>query len=102
MNNRTMLPALKNSAAAGYHGPGKIELLTEGAGLLKLKETGYFMFQTQNYDMAACSSQRYIVPPTTLTKSKQVNEFRPLCFAHLPHCVLISPNHYGIEVSNRL
>ena len=62
-------------------------------GLLRLKETGYFMFQTQNYDMAACSSQRYIVPPTTLTESKQVNEF-PLCFARLPHCVLISPNHY--------
>ena len=26
-NNRTMLPALKNNAAAGYKGPMKIELL---------------------------------------------------------------------------
>ena len=33
MNNRTMLPALKNSAAAGYQGPVKIELL-KGADLL--------------------------------------------------------------------
>ena len=32
-NNRTMLPALKNNAAAGYQGPAKIELL-EGAGVL--------------------------------------------------------------------
>ena len=32
-NNRTMLPILKNNAAAGYQGPVKIELL-EGAGLL--------------------------------------------------------------------
>ena len=32
-NNRTMLPALKNNAAAGYQGPVKIELL-KGAGLL--------------------------------------------------------------------
>ena len=34
MNNRTMLPALKNNAAAGYQGPVKIELLN-GVGLLK-------------------------------------------------------------------
>ena len=33
-NNRTMLPALKNNATAGYMGPVKIELLKE-AGLLK-------------------------------------------------------------------
>ena len=32
-NNRTMLPALKNNAAAGYQGPVKIELL-KSAGLL--------------------------------------------------------------------
>ena len=32
-NNRTMLPTLKNSAAAGYKGPVKKELL-KGAGLL--------------------------------------------------------------------
>ena len=32
-NNRTMLPTLKNNAAAGYKGPVKIELL-KGAGLL--------------------------------------------------------------------
>ena len=31
-NNRTMLPTLKNNAAAGYQGPVKIELL-KGAGL---------------------------------------------------------------------
>ena len=31
--NRTMLPGLKNNAAAGYQGPVKIELL-KGAGLL--------------------------------------------------------------------
>ena len=31
--NRTMLPTLKNNAAAGYQGPLKIELL-KGAGLL--------------------------------------------------------------------
>ena len=31
-NNRTMLPALKNNAAAGYQGPVKIEVLTD-AGL---------------------------------------------------------------------
>ena len=33
-NNRTMLPTLKNNAAAGYQGPVKIELL-KGAGQLK-------------------------------------------------------------------
>ena len=33
MNNRTMLPALKNNAAACYQGPVKIEFL-HGAGLL--------------------------------------------------------------------
>ena len=32
MNNRTMLPTLKNNAAAGYRGPVKIELL-KGEGL---------------------------------------------------------------------
>ena len=32
-NNRTMLPTLKNNAAAGYKGPEKIELLKD-AGLL--------------------------------------------------------------------
>ena len=32
-NNRTMLPALKNNAAAGYQGPMKIELL-KGRSLL--------------------------------------------------------------------
>ena len=32
-NNRTMFPALKNNAAAGYQGPVKTELL-KGAGLL--------------------------------------------------------------------
>ena len=32
-NNRTMFPALKNIAAAGYQGPVKIELF-KGAGLL--------------------------------------------------------------------
>ena len=32
--NRTMLPALKNNAAAGYQGPVKIKLL-KGAGLLQ-------------------------------------------------------------------
>ena len=32
-NNRTMLPILKNNAAAVYQGPAKIELL-KGAGLL--------------------------------------------------------------------
>ena len=32
-NNRTMIPTLKNNAAAGYQGPVKIELL-KGAGLL--------------------------------------------------------------------
>ena len=32
-NNRTMLPTLKNNAAAGYQGPVKIELL-KGVGLL--------------------------------------------------------------------
>ena len=36
MNNRTMLPTLKNNAAAGYQGPVKIELL-KGAGLLERK-----------------------------------------------------------------
>ena len=35
-NNRTMLPTLKNNAAAGYKGPVKIELL-KGAGLLHFK-----------------------------------------------------------------
>ena len=34
-NNRTMLPTLKNNAAAGYQGPVKTELL-KGAGLLKV------------------------------------------------------------------
>ena len=34
MNNRTMLPDLKDNAAAGYLGPVKIELL-KGAGLLR-------------------------------------------------------------------
>ena len=33
MNKRTMFPAIKNNAAAGYQGPVKIELL-KGAGLL--------------------------------------------------------------------
>ena len=33
-NNRIMLPALKNNAAAGYQGQVKIELL-KGAGLLE-------------------------------------------------------------------
>ena len=33
-NNRTMLPALKNNAAAGYKGPVKIELLKPDADLL--------------------------------------------------------------------
>ena len=33
MNNRTMLPAPKNNAAAGYKGPAKIEIL-KAAGLL--------------------------------------------------------------------
>ena len=33
-NNRTMLSTLKNNAAAGYQGPGKIQLL-KGAGLLQ-------------------------------------------------------------------
>ena len=33
-NNRTMLPTLKNNAAAGYQGPVKIELL-KGTGLLE-------------------------------------------------------------------
>ena len=33
-NNRTVLPALKTNAAAGYQGPVKIELL-KGAGLLQ-------------------------------------------------------------------
>ena len=32
-NNRTMIPTLKNNAAAGYQGPAKTELL-KGAGLL--------------------------------------------------------------------
>ena len=35
-NNRTMFPALKNNAAAGYQGPVKIELL-KGAGLLRFQ-----------------------------------------------------------------
>ena len=35
MNNRTMLPALKNNAATDYVGPVKFELLM-GAGLLSL------------------------------------------------------------------
>ena len=34
-NNRTMFPALKNNAAAGYKGPVKIEL-SEGEGLMLL------------------------------------------------------------------
>ena len=38
-NNRTMLPTLKNNAAAGYQGSVKIELL-KGAGLL-LQLEGY-------------------------------------------------------------
>ena len=38
-NNRTMLPAIKNNAAAGYQGPVKIELL-KGAGLLDECEFG--------------------------------------------------------------
>ena len=38
-NNRTMLSALTNSAATGYQGPVKIELL-KGAGLLR--KTTYF------------------------------------------------------------
>ena len=33
MNNRTMLPALKNNAVAGYQGPVKKDIL-KGAGLL--------------------------------------------------------------------
>ena len=33
-NNRTMLPTLKNNAAADYRSPVKIELL-KGAGLLR-------------------------------------------------------------------
>ena len=33
MKNRTMLPTLKNNAAAGYQGPVEIEIL-KGAGLL--------------------------------------------------------------------
>ena len=33
-NNRTMFPALKNDAAAGYQAPVKIELFNS-AGLLK-------------------------------------------------------------------
>ena len=36
MNNRTILPTLRNNAAAGYQGPVKIELL-KGAGLLILE-----------------------------------------------------------------
>ena len=35
-NNRTMLGAPKNNAAAGYHGPVKMALL-KGASLLKLR-----------------------------------------------------------------
>ena len=38
-NNRTMLPTLKNNAAAGYKGPVKIELL-KGTGLLSLEKLG--------------------------------------------------------------
>ena len=34
-NNTAMLPNQKSNAAAGYQGPGKIQLL-KGAGLLKL------------------------------------------------------------------
>ena len=36
-NNRTMFPALKNNAAAGYKDPVKIELL-KGAGPLEEKK----------------------------------------------------------------
>ena len=32
-NNRTMLPTIKNNAAAGYQGPVKVELL-KGVGVL--------------------------------------------------------------------
>ena len=38
MNNRTMLPALKDNAGAGYKSPVKIELL-KGTGLLVLRPT---------------------------------------------------------------
>ena len=34
-NNKTIIPTLKNNAAAGYQGPVKIEIL-KGAGLLPL------------------------------------------------------------------
>ena len=44
-NNRTMLPALKNNAAAGYQGPVKRELL-KGAGLLRFTEC-FSKFQEQ-------------------------------------------------------
>ena len=43
-NNRTMLPTLKNNAAAGYQGPVKIELL-KGAGLLSSFGCSQFILQ---------------------------------------------------------
>ena len=55
-NNRTMLPALKISAAAGYQGPVKIELLKGAGPLNRLRMPGALIRETvQSQDKSVLS-----------------------------------------------
>ena len=77
-NNRTMLPILKNNAAAGYQGPVKIQLLKGSGPLENLACMGTLKNFTHTQDRVQNLVQR-----TLELRYQQVHS--PPCYSYIPY-----------------